>query len=196
MVAIPPALPESELAVFRNPLAAAIAAVCLASPSGASDVVESPVYKSWSGSKVGTAVTIRSVTVMKGQTIESTTRYTLIELDPRKAAVEMAIIGGNGAGNPPKRLEYRRDFPLLPGLKQEDIGKPPEASEQGEEAIEVAGKEYHATWYVLKGQTEAGESIATTWTRPDFPGMLLKSVLKVPAADKVTTFAVIEIKTP
>jgi hypothetical protein len=132
---------------------------------------------------------------MQGQTVESTLRYTLVELTPSKAVVEMTVTS-KGIENRPQRLEHRRDFPLMPGMKKEDIGKPPATSEQGEETIKIAGKDYKTQWYDIKGRVEAGETIARTWTNPDVPGMLLKSVLKVPAADKVTTLEVIEIKTP
>jgi hypothetical protein len=168
----------------------------LATPaSAAAESVESPIYKSWSRSKVGTVVTIKSVTVMKGRTVESMMRYKLVELTPEKATIELAI--ENKAGEiQSQKLEHRRDFPLLPGVKKEDIGKPVGASEKGEETIKVAGKDYKTQWYVTKARVEAGESIARTWTTPDFPGMLLKSVIEVPAGDKVTTLEVIDIKTP
>jgi len=166
-------------------------------PALAGDVVESPIYKSWSKSKVGTSVTVSSVTVMKGQVIESTLRYTLIDFDPDKAVVEMVVTPKGGTAGYPQRTEHRRNFPLLPGVKKEDIGKPPaEAIEKGHEVIKVAGKEYEAQWYVLKSRVEAGEAITRTWTTPDVPGMMLKSVLKVPAADKVTTLEVVEIAEP
>ena len=179
----------------RHLLAAALATVLATSAPVAAESVEGPIYKSWSRSKVGTVVTIKSVTVMKGQTIESTMRYTLIALTPEIATIELAVESKAGKIQSQK-LEHRRDFPLLPGVKKEDIGKPAGTSKNGEETIEVAGKAYKAMWYEGKGRTEAGEVISRTWVAPDFPGMMLKSVIKVPAGDKVTTLEVVEFKAP
>jgi hypothetical protein len=176
-------------------LAAAIAAVLVAPTPVAAETVESPIYKSWARTKVGTVVTIKSVTVMKGSTLESSMRYKLVALSAEKATVEM-VLSSRGVANPPQKLEYRRDFPLFPGMKREDIGKPVGATENGLEPLMLAGKEYKTQWYVTKGKTEAGESIARTWTAEDVPGMLLKSVITVPAADKTTTIEVVEIKVP
>ena len=181
--------------MIRHLLAATLLTALVPTASQAVEVVESPMYKSWSKAKPGTAVTVKSVTVMNGQRIESTLRYTLVDLSPQRALVEM-VVTNKGVASAPQKLEHRRDFPLLPGVKKEDIGKPPGASEQGREAITIAGKKYACQWYDIKARVEAGESIARTWMTPDVPGMLLKSVIKVPAADKVTTLEVIEIKTP
>ena len=176
-------------------LAVAIAVVLVTPAPGVGETVESPIYKSWARARVGTVVTVKSVTVMKGSTIEGTMRYKLVALGPDKATVEMTV-SSRGVENPPQTLEYRRDFPLFPGMKKEDIGKPVGATESGLESMTLAGTEYKTQWYVTKGRTEAGESIARTWTAEEVPGMLLKSVIKVPAADKTTTLEVVEIKVP
>ena len=181
--------------MIRHLLATAFVIALATTANVAAENVEGPIYKSWSKSKVGTSVTVKSVTVMKGQRVESTLRYTLLELTPAKAVVEM-VVTSKGVENRPQRLEHRRDFPLMAGMKKEDIGKPPADAEQGEETINVAGKDYKAQWYDIKSRVEAGEAIARTWTTPEFPGMLLKSVLRVPAADKVTTLEVVEYKIP
>jgi hypothetical protein len=170
--------------------------VSLAAPTpGAGETVESPIYKSWARAKLGTVVTVKSVTVMKGVTLESTMRYRLVALSAEKATVEM-VHTSRGVENPPQKLEFRRDFPLFPGMKKEDVGKPLGATENGLETLTMAGKEYKTQWYVTKGRTEAGESIGRTWTAEDVPGMLLRSVIKVPAADKTTTLEVVEIQVP
>ena len=171
------------------------AALVVAAATPAAETVDGPVYKSWAKSKVGTAVTIKSVTVMKGVRVDSTLRYELVELTPEKAVVD-TVVTTQGVAGRPLRAEHRRAFPLLPGVKKEDIGKPPAGSEQGLETLEVLGKDYETQWYVMKGRVEAGEVITRSWTNPDFPGMLLKSIIKVPAADKVTTLEVLEFKQP
>ena len=175
--------------------AATVVAVLVAPTIGSAETVESPIYKSWARTKVGTVVTVKSVTRMKGDTIESSIRYTLVALSPEMATLE-AVASSGGVESSPRKLEYRRDFPLFPGLKKEDIGKPDGATENGREPLTMAGQVYPTQWYVTKGKTEAGESIARTWTSEDVPGMLLRSVIEVPAAGKVTTIEVVEIKRP
>jgi hypothetical protein len=181
--------------------ASAVLVALAVAPNGVAEQVESPLYASWARHKVGTAVTLRSVTEAGAGAgkAETTTTYRLVELDDKKAVVEMVVVSnatGKEVKNAPQRLEIRRLFPLLPGVKKEDVGKPSGAIAKGEETISVAGKEYKAQWYDSKGRTEAGESIARTWISDEVPGTMLKSIIRVPKAKATTTMELVEIKTP
>lgn len=181
-------------------LALLVAAAALAAPSIiAAAEVENPTYASWSKYKVGTTVVHRAVTGEGRGAIETKTTSTLIELTDAKAVVEQVVVSdatGSKVESAPQRFTHRQTFPLLPGVKKEDIGKPSGAIDRGEEALDVAGKSYKSRWYDTKGQTEAGPSITRTWLSDDVPGRLVKAVTKVPAAKKVTTMELVEIKSP
>ena len=183
---------------FCTAFVAVLAATALA-PVVAAQQVESPIYKSWARHPVGTSVALRSVTGSDGRTIETTTTSTLLELTAEKAVVETVVVSdatGEEVKSPPQKFEHRRMFPLFPGMKAEDIGKPVGVLAQGEEAVEVGGKTYPARWFESKGQTEAGESVTRTWMSDEVPGRLLKAVTRVPATGKTTALELIELKTP
>jgi hypothetical protein len=177
----------------------AFAALLVATATAPAEEVESPIYRSWAKHEVGTVVKYRSVTSSKGRDVESIIAYRLTARDDKKVVVEMVVTSdatGKKVESDPQSFTTRRMFPLLPGVKKEDIGKPRGATESGEETVELAGKAYKAQWYGSKGRTEAGESLTRTWMSDEVPGKLLKSVTDVPAADKKTTVELIEIQAP
>jgi hypothetical protein len=185
---------------MKWPLALAAAFItALAANASADEPVESPVYKSWARYKVGTSIRLQAVTLIQGNRVETTTTARLVELTDEKVVVE-SVTASDGTGkaieNAPQKLVYRRAFVLLPGVKREDVGKPDGSIARGEESLKLAGKEYKAQWFDSKSRVEAGEALTRTWMSDDVPGKLLKSVTKVPAADKTTTLELVEIKTP
>jgi hypothetical protein len=161
--------------------------------------IDNPMYTSWARHTPGTSITMRSITEMRGKTIETTTAYTLRKVLPDRVVVEMVAVSdatGSKVKNPPQEMEIRRKFYLLPGVKPEDIGKPDGTIASGEETLTLAGKEFRAKWFDSKGQTEAGPSRTRTWMSDEVPGRLLKSVLEVPNVDKTTTLSLIEFQVP
>ncbi len=162
--------------------------------------VEHPIYRSWARHPVGTAVTHKSVTTTDGPTIVTTTTTTLVELSAAKAVLETTTISnatGDTVEGPPLRYNQKRMFPLFPGVKKEDIGKPSGAIAKGEETLTLGGIAYQAEWFDSKGRTDAGETFTRTWMSDEVPGKLLKAVTRVPAAENTTTTVeMVEIKRP
>ncbi len=106
---------------------------------------ENPVYQNWARFKKGATVTYQSVTETATGKTEAMLTYTLIELTPESAVIEMVVAtkaDGTQVVNPPQRLENPRYFSLPAGVKKETFGKPQGVLEQGEETVKVAGKEY------------------------------------------------------
>jgi hypothetical protein len=188
--------------MHRAPAAVIVLAVGAAiAPAARSEEVEHPVYRSWARHKVGTTVTLREVTGQEGgtKTVETILRLRLSKLDGKAAVIEQVTESdatGERVKNPPQEFTYRRQFILLPGVRKEDVGRPVGALDKGEEMLELAGKTYKAQWYDTKGKTEAGPSFTRAWYSDEVPGLLLKSTTRVPAAKKVTTMELVEIKVP
>lgn len=161
--------------------------------------VESPTYQSWARHKPGTMIRLRSVTEANASSVETITTVKLLEVTPRAAVVEQTI-RSNATGqlveSPPETVSHRRMFPLLPGVKREQIGKPTGVLAQGEESVTIAGKTYKAVWYDSKSQTEAGPAQTRTWMSDEVPGKVLRSVTRVAAAGKTVTLELIEFQTP
>src|SRR5262245_45260490 len=111
-----------------SPAAFAILA-CLALSAQAEEV-EHPAYKSWARHPIGTTISTRSVTESPGGKLTTTTTYTLKALKADKAVLEIRRVSdatGSLQGGPPVLHEQQRMFPVLPGVKKEQIGKPSNA---------------------------------------------------------------------
>ncbi len=163
------------------------------------DEIESPLYKSWALFPVGTTIKTRTLTERGDLRTETATTSRLIEKTTDKVVIESVVVSnatGQSVENPPQRFEYRRRFPLLPGVKKEDVGTPKGVIAQGEETVEIAGKRFRSRWYDAQGTTDAGPSITRTWMSEEVPGKLLKAVTRVPKAGKTTTIELVEIRTP
>ncbi len=176
-----------------------LTALTIAQTNAWAQTVHSPQYLSWSRAGKGTSITLRSTTkISKDPTpVTSTMTYTLTELTPDKAVLEMVAVSdatGTKVENPPQEIVIRKAFPLLPGVKPEDVGKPRNAIDKGEEKLKLAGREFQARWYLTKGKTEAGPSQTRTWLCDEIPGLLLKSVTTVPKVDTTITLELIEFK--
>jgi hypothetical protein len=163
------------------------------------EMIENPVYKSWSRFKQGTAVTYKSVTETASNKTEVTLTYTLRALTPDKAVIEMVVAtrsGGVEVNNPPQRLENAKLFPLPPGKKKEEFTKPQGVLEAGEEIVKVGDKEYKTRWYKTRNRVEAGDTFSQTWSCDDVPGGLIRSINKTPATGSTTTLELIAVRTP
>lgn len=183
----------------RSAISCAFVALLGASGVAAAEEVVSPIYKSWARHKVGTIVTFREVIEWKDRKVETTRTQKLVALTGLKAVVEDEQVGNlNGKVETLSSvtLEYKKMFPLMPGMTKEDGDKPRGVGEHGEETIKVAGKEYKANWYEAKSLTDHGPAIARTWVSTEVPGKVLKSITKVPSTNKTVTVELIEIMLP
>ena len=162
---------------------------------------DNPQYTSWSRAGKGASITLRSTTLMGDdpKPVTSTMTYNLVTLTDDKAIIEMVTVTdqtGKTVKNDPQEIVIRRPFPLLPGVRKEDLGRPTDFTEKGEGTLQVAGREYKSQWYSSKGRAEAGPTTTRTWISDEVPGMLLKSVTKIPKVKAVITLEVVEYQKP
>lgn len=171
------------LAVVARPVAPACAA-------------EHPAFANWSKFPVGTRVTIRSVTQIKGKTTADVTTTTILAQKDEKAVVirKSFRVAGEPEPHPDDFVETKigRDFPDLPGAKSLN----PEHSAEESRIIERLGRKFVARLHESRGTTEAGTLTTRTWTSPDMPGQIVGSVSEVKAVGKVTTEDVVAIEIP
>ncbi|WP_435011322.1 hypothetical protein P12x_002629 [Tundrisphaera lichenicola] len=181
------------------PIAATAILAAIASACPAEDV-DHPAYLSWAGHPIGTSVTLRTRTASKGRLLTTTITTTLKELKPDVAILESRKVSdatGTTVENAPEIVRINRKFPLLPGVKKEDIGKPRGASNQGEETIKVGEKEFKSVWFDSKSKGDGNLDLLTrTWMSDELPGRLVKSVTEIPTAETTVTTELIEFKAP
>ncbi|MDX2037114.1 MAG: hypothetical protein SFX72_10715 [Isosphaeraceae bacterium] len=162
--------------------------------------VEDPTYRSWAKVVPGTLVTVRTTAETAGGSFLTETHSKLISIDDKRAVVEtwteQKSPHGEITKNAPSEQTIKRMFPLFPGVKKEEIGRPSGAMKKGREKLTIAGREFDAEWYETKGTTEAGPSYTRTWISEDVPGLVLKAETTVPAAKKTTKIELIAIEKP
>lgn len=162
--------------------------------------VDHPAYLSWGNQPVGTRIRLRSATDASGHVLTTTTTTTLKELRPDRAIFQVQRVSdatGREVTSIPERSEILRKFPLFPGVRREDIGKPTNALAQGEETLKLAGHEFRAVWFDTKTKGDGGSDIYTrTWMSDEAPGRLVKSVVRIPQAKTVVTVELIEWTRP
>ena len=178
-----------------------VASLLVSTGSVEAQMVEAPLYTNWSRFPVGTVVTLRTMTETEqgNETEESFTTQRLVLVDEKKLEVEQVFLETTGASpteETSQTLTHRRWFPLLGGMKKEDIGKPSGAIAQGEETIELAGETFETQWYDLKSQTEAGPALTRTWISDKVPGKVVKAVTRVEASNKTITIELVKITKP
>src|SRR5262249_22934765 len=143
------------------------ATAMIAAAPGFAEEVEHPAFASWARHPVGTAVVIRAVTETNGRrTTTSTTTSTLVELKKDAAGTENRKVSDATVSvveSPPDRYEQAKMFPILKGMKKEDIGKPLNAVAQGEETLKIAGREIKTIWFETRGQREGATILTRTW---------------------------------
>jgi hypothetical protein len=164
------------------------------------DVIEHPAFANWSKFPVGTQVTIKSTTTMKGKlTANVTTTTTLAKKDAKAVVIRKAFkVEGQPEPHPDDFVEttIKRDFPVLPGADASKIGKPAGRPMDKSEQVELLGKKYETEVYESRGSTEAGPMTTKTWTSLEIPGQVVKSVSEVKAVEKFTVDEVVSIKIP
>jgi hypothetical protein len=164
--------------------------------TGPRESIDNPQYRDWANVPKGTTVVHRSVTRIEGNDGETvtTTTYSLLELTPEQAVVEMQTAtrryDGLETKNTPGKFTYPKRLLLPPGTK------PAEAKDHGAETVLIGGKEYRTKWYRSMDRNEAGEVFTQVWSAPEVPGGLVKSMMRTPAIGKTTTTELVEIRKP
>ena len=162
-----------------------------AATSARSEEVDHPSYTSWVGQPIGTVIKERSETDTHGHILTTTTTTTLKEMKPDKAIFTVQRVSnatGSEVESAPEPYELIRKFPLFPGVKRENIGKPTDAVATGAETLELAGRTIPAVWFDTKTKGDGGLDVITrTWMADNVPGRLLKSVTRIPKAKTIIT---------
>lgn len=193
-----PADPAAQPPELGNEASAAVTAA-----NGSDrELVENPAYRQWASFPVGTRVTQRMTTdsaKTPGKTV-TTTVLTLIRRTDEEVVVESqattAYADGRIVRNDPQEFRNPRWVPLPPGVKKEDWGRDSGGTEQGEETLEVLGQTYRCRWHKSRSRTDAGEMIMTTWSSPQMPGGLVRTVSLVPAVEETMTIEIVELFIP
>ncbi|WP_152053138.1 hypothetical protein [Tautonia marina] len=157
---------------------------------------ESPVYKSWAQVPVGTRMIQKTVSVgSDGSTVESKTIQTLQSIDDDVATVEQIYVDPQGEEFT-QVFRHRRKVLLLPGVKAENLGIPANATDQGAETLQIAGREFETKWYDTTGQAEAGTMLIRTWYSNKVPGLIVKSFTRIEGFPSTTTIELVDLIRP
>ncbi|MEW4569200.1 hypothetical protein AB1L88_15155 [Tautonia sp. JC769] len=177
-----------------------IASVVLSGPllatASQAQTAESPVYQSWARVPVGTRMIQKTVSVgSDGSRQESRTIQVLQSIDDEVATVEQIYVDPQGEEFT-QVFRHRRRVVLLPGVKAENLGIPPNASDSGAETLELAGRAFETRWYDTTGQAEAGTMLIRTWYSKQVPGLIVKSLTRIEGFPSTTTNELVDLILP
>jgi prepilin-type N-terminal cleavage/methylation domain-containing protein len=101
---------------------------------------------------------------------------------------------GGMDGDPPEKLRVVKTIAVPVGYKPGQ--KPKGVTEEGEETVAAAGKEFQTKWYKGKDIVEGGAVQTQNWSRDDAPGGLVKSVVSIPRQKQTTVIELVEVTIP
>jgi hypothetical protein len=152
----------------------------------ADESVDNPSYVSWAKLGKGSSVTHAVVTQTSGQTINTETTQTLVEVTPELATVEMknkVEMMGTTRELPPQKVTFKAKVSKQQaegqGIPQ---GSSAKAEPAGEEKLKVAGKEFTCKVMNFTGDTNGMKSSGKMWRSEEVPGGLVRMHMDVEGA--------------
>ena len=147
-------------------------------------------YQTWAKFKVGATVKYKQTSEMVGMNTESEVVYSLLELTPEKAVVEMSgvtVMGGNKIEMPKTKLDYPAKMNEPDPASATEATAPKADVKQGEGEIEVAGGKLKCK--TVESNITQGDAVMTSkiWVSDEVPGSLVKSVTTMEKPIKSTT---------
>lgn len=143
---------------------------------------ENPAYKSWAAHKPGTMVKHKSVTDAAGQKMEGEMVWTLLEVTPEKAVIEMKTtmtVMGNKMEQPATKQEIPAKLATgQSGNPADEMKKQGAEVKESEETVTVNGKEIKAKVYDVKMKQGEMDVTSKMWISNDVPGMLVRNETK------------------
>jgi hypothetical protein len=130
---------------------------------------DDPVFKRWSGCKVGSFVKYRRETVAadgKVVDLKQEITQTLVEANDEKVVLETVLSGGGKPGKP-KRDTYKAKTAL-----------PDKIDKEGDEDLEAGGKKLACHW-VQGNLLLTGKTLARIYLNADLPGGVVRTDLIV-----------------
>jgi hypothetical protein len=162
------------------------------------ETMENPQYTSWARFPVGTKAVQKSVTTTEPNKTVTTTSYSLVEKKDDVLVVEMQVHtvwwDGHVEDNPPEKLRVVKTIGVPPGYKPGQ--KPKGVTEEGEETLTMAGREFKTKWYKGRDNVEGGAVESQNWSSDEAPGGLVKSVVRIPKQKQTTVIELVEVKVP
>ena len=158
---------------------AVLCSICLAETSFAQDeLVANPQYVSWSNHQPGTAVSMKMVTNMAGQTMNMDITQTLKEVSDEKAVVEVKTsmdMMGQKQDMPPQSVNIAAKVTKAEADKANlPQGADGEAKEIGNETVTVAGKDYDCKVTEFAGEQQGMKTKGKVWRCDQVPGGVVK----------------------
>ena len=176
-----------------------------AAQTAPAQLVDNPIYQSWSSQKVGTKVTSRAETLAQGMTIAMEVVQTLVEVKPEKLTLEVVTtidMMGSRQSQPAQKQEVAAKVDASQANLPSGVGANAAISnvtmkQVGKESVEVGGKKYDCVIHEFEATTAQGKMTGKLWNTPLIPGNLAKSETNIAGrltATSKTTVTLIEAK--
>jgi len=150
------------------------------------EMVTNPPYKHWSAFKVGTTVTQKEhvrfakssdeADYYPGGVREKDATYTLLEVTPEKAVVQLTIVE-YGHGSTTELAPSKITYPAK--VKKEHVSTSKEEIEtfkEGDEDVNVLGKTIRCHWVEIIDQDGDETYYHKVWDSDEVPGGIIKEI--------------------
>jgi hypothetical protein len=159
----------------------------------AGEKVDNPLYKHWAKFKPGAFAQVKTENEAMGQKTVMTVTWTLKELTPEKAIIEMSavnVMSGNEMKMPPQKQEVlakveEEKAKELDTPKKGDKKNGAEVLNVGEEEIKVGDKKIKCKWIETKMKQDDQTILSKAWTSDEIPGMVVKTSMTVEGKTKM-----------
>ena len=162
-------------------------------------LVDHPEYAAWSRFPVGAGVVRKKEVTNEFGNVRVTTTVRLAEKTADKVVVQTQITVDRAAEglveNEPQTVDFPAKFRLPANMKLEQFALPSlRAKAVGEEAREVAGREFKAEVFTWQEFSERGQMTIKLWRSDEIPGRMLRQEINGPMHNSVEE--VVEILQP
>lgn len=121
------------------------------------------------GSWIRLKGTTRFMTQGKVQTVDTETKYVLIDKTDDKLVLE---VYSTAMGQTDKQVQELKLKPEPGNLRVKELSR-------GEEELEVAGKKLRCAWTEYLVETNESKAVTRLWTSKDVPGQTVKMKIKL-----------------
>jgi hypothetical protein len=151
------------------------------------EMVDSLLYQSWRSHKLGAKVMVRNETSAQGMSLVQNITYTLLEITPDKAVIEMAVqTSMRGFVNETKAKQ--EIAARIDSTEQNlPVGLKGSVKQVGTETVDVNGKKVNCKVYEFTGQGPQGTATGKAWQTIDIPGNFAKTEMDVQSAKMAAT---------
>jgi hypothetical protein len=151
------------------------------------ETVDNLTYQSWRPHKPGAKVVVRNETSAQGMSITQTITYTLTEITPDKAVLDMAVSTNMGGFANETKAKQEIAARIDSSEQNLPVGLKGTTKQVGTETVDIGGKKINCKVYEFTGTGPQGAATGKVWQSIDIPGNFARTEMNVQSAKMAAT---------